>query len=117
MTCPAAPFLGESIEALDGEREIAEVVGLAVRRAAVRLDHADVVVVLGRPPPSTKVAGAYRAAGGNSDRAVALYASGYGGRGVQVSPEARAAYAYERGSRRGRGAVTVPTGALAREVR
>lgn len=63
------------------------------------------------------LAGAYRAAGGNPDRAVALYASGYGGRSVQVSPEARAAYAYERGSRRGRAVVTVPTGALAREVR
>ena len=47
------------------------------------------------------LAGAYRAAGGNADRAVSLYASGYGGRSVaRVSPEARAAYAYERGSRR-----------------
>ena len=65
------------------------------------------------------LAGAYRAAGGNADRAVALYASGYGGRGVQVSPEARAAYAYDRGSRRSSRAVhgSVPTGALAREVR
>ena len=65
------------------------------------------------------LAGAYRAAGGNPDRAVALYASGYGGgRTPQVSREARAAYAYERGSRRSRGAAgSVPTGALAQEVR
>ena len=47
------------------------------------------------------LAGAYHAAGGNADRAVSLYASGYGGRSVaRVSPEARAAHAYERGSRR-----------------
>lgn len=64
------------------------------------------------------LAGAYRAAGGNADRAVALYASGYGGGAARVSPEARAAYAYERGSRRGRAAAgAVPVGALAQEVR
>jgi soluble lytic murein transglycosylase-like protein len=68
------------------------------------------------------LAGAYRAAGGNADRAVALYASGYGGRAARVSPEARAAYAsaygYERSSRRGRAAVNpAPVGALAQEVR
>jgi len=64
------------------------------------------------------LAGAYQAAGGNPDRAVALYASGYGGRAARVSPAARAAYAYERGGRRGRGAAGfVPAGALAREVR
>ncbi len=64
------------------------------------------------------LAGAYRAAGGNPDRAVALYASGYGGRTARVSPEARAAFAYERGSRRGRLTTgSVPNGALAREVR
>src|SRR6187402_397793 len=40
------------------------------------------------------LAGAYRAAGGNPDRAVALYASGYGsGRSSYVSGEARSAYA------------------------
>src|SRR4051794_28203878 len=35
------------------------------------------------------LAGAYRAAGGNSGRAVSLYASGYHGRGVQVARRAR----------------------------
>jgi soluble lytic murein transglycosylase-like protein len=63
------------------------------------------------------LAGAYRAAGGNPDRAVALYASGYGGR-TRVSPEARAAYAYQRGNRPGRATTgSAPSGALAGEVR
>lgn len=35
------------------------------------------------------LAGAYRAAGGNADRAVALYASGYGGRGRSVQTYAQ----------------------------
>lgn len=74
------------------------------------------------------LAGAYRAAGGNADRAVALYASGYGGRQTRiarVSPEARAAYAqeraqeraHERGNRRSRGGSAAPAGSLAQEVR
>ena len=64
------------------------------------------------------LAGAYRAAGGNPDRAVALYASGYGsGRSSYVSGEARSAYASGRAYRGGRRGVTPMTGALAREVR
>src|SRR5690349_7835124 len=63
------------------------------------------------------LAGAYRAAGGNADRAVALYASGYGsGRSAYVSGEARSAYASGRTYRGRRGSMT-PTGALAQEVR
>lgn len=64
------------------------------------------------------LAGAYRAAGGNADRAVSLYASGYGsGRSAQVSGEARAAYASGRASRSSRRGMTPAAGALAQEVR
>ncbi len=68
------------------------------------------------------LAGAYQAAGGNPDRAVALYASGYGApRTPRISAEARAAYAYQRGtprSYRSRAAArSAPMGILAHEVR
>ncbi len=64
------------------------------------------------------LAGAYRAAGGNPDRAVSLYASGYGsGRSAYVSGEARASYASGRASRYGYRGVRPMTGSLAQEVR
>ena len=65
------------------------------------------------------LAGAYRAAGGNADRAVSLYASGYGsGRSAQVSAERHAPPTPPAGLRRSsRRGMTPAAGALAQEVR
>ena len=65
------------------------------------------------------LAGAYRAAGGNPDRAVALYASGYGGarraacRPKPAPPMPTTAAAVAAAAR----VRSAPTGALAQEVR